>query len=44
MAVYCRLWLLALTGTTSWIGGNRILSGALPVEELQKAIAAARNT
>ncbi|WP_415640350.1 DsbA family protein [Sphingomonas paucimobilis] len=34
---------LGLTGTPSWIVGNRILSGALPVEQLQKAIADARN-
>lgn len=34
---------LGLTGTPSWIVGNRILSGALPLEELQKAVAEARN-
>ena len=34
---------LGLTGTPSWIVGNRILSGALPLEQLQKAIADARN-
>ena len=34
---------LGLNGTPSWIVGNRILSGAQPIEELQKAIAAARN-
>ena len=33
---------LGLTDTPSWIVGDRILSGALPVEDLQKAIAAAR--
>ncbi|MET4897529.1 DsbA family protein [Sphingomonadaceae bacterium jetA1] len=34
---------LGLTGTPSWIVGRRILSGALPLEQLQKAIADARN-
>lgn len=33
---------LGLTGTPSWVIGNRVLSGALPLEELQKAIATAR--
>lgn len=34
---------LGLNGTPSWIVGGRILSGALPIEQLQKAIADARN-
>ncbi|WP_343525803.1 DsbA family protein [Sphingomonas sp.] len=34
---------LGLNGTPSWIVGNRVLSGALPIEQLQKAIADARN-
>ena len=33
---------LGMTGTPSWVIGNRVLSGALPIEELEKAIAAAR--
>ncbi len=33
---------LGVTGTPTWVVGNRVLSGALPIEELQKAIAAAR--
>ena len=33
---------LGMTGTPSWVIGDRVLSGALPVEELEKAIAAAR--
>lgn len=33
---------LGLTGTPSWVIGDRVLSGALPLEELQKAVAAAR--
>jgi protein-disulfide isomerase len=33
---------LGMTGTPSWVIGDRVLSGALPLEELQKAIAAAR--
>ncbi|NYD90592.1 DsbA family protein [Sphingomonas melonis] len=33
---------LGMNGTPSWVVGNRVLSGALPVEELEKAIAAAR--
>ena len=33
---------LGMTGTPSWVVGDRVLSGALPVEELEKAIAAAR--
>ncbi|MGU3315627.1 DsbA family protein [Sphingomonas sp. M6A6_1c] len=33
---------LDMNGTPSWVVGNRVLSGALPVEELEKAIAAAR--
>ncbi|SEN79835.1 Protein-disulfide isomerase [Sphingomonas gellani] len=33
---------LGINGTPSWIIGNRVLSGALPLEELQRAVAAAR--
>lgn len=33
---------LGMNGTPSWVVGNRVLSGALPIEELEKAIAAAR--
>ncbi len=33
---------LGVTGTPSWVIGDRILSGALPVEELKRAIAATR--
>jgi protein-disulfide isomerase len=33
---------LGVTGTPTWVVGDRVLSGALPLEELQKAIAAAR--
>jgi len=33
---------LGMTGTPSWVIGDRVLSGALPIEELQRAIAAAR--
>ena len=33
---------LGVTGTPSWVVGDRVLSGALPLEELQKAVAAAR--
>lgn len=33
---------LGVTGTPAWVVGDRMLSGALPIEELQKAIAAAR--
>lgn len=33
---------LGMNGTPSWVVGDRILSGALPVEELEQAIAAAR--
>ncbi len=33
---------LGMSGTPSWVIGNRVLSGALPIEELEKAIAAAR--
>jgi protein-disulfide isomerase len=33
---------LGLNGTPSWIIGNRVFSGAAPLEELQKAVAAAR--
>lgn len=33
---------LGLTGTPSWVIGNKVVSSALPLEELQKAVAAAR--
>ena len=33
---------LGLNGTPSWIIGTRVFSGAAPLEELQKAVAAAR--
>jgi len=33
---------LGFTGTPSWVVGDQVLSGALPPEELAKAIAAAR--
>ncbi|MDE0877982.1 MAG: DsbA family protein [Sphingomonas bacterium] len=33
---------LGLTGTPSWVIGDRVLSGAMPIEELKRAIAAAR--
>jgi protein-disulfide isomerase len=33
---------LGMNGTPSWVVGNRVLSGALPIEEIEKAIAAAR--
>jgi protein-disulfide isomerase len=33
---------LGVTGTPSWVVGDRVLSGALPVEELKRAIAAVR--
>ena len=33
---------LGLTGTPSWVIGDRVLSGALPLADLQKAIADAR--
>ena len=33
---------LGVTGTPTWVVGDRVLSGTLPIEELQKAIAAAR--
>ena len=35
---------LGLTGTPSWVIGDRVLSGALPLDDLQKAIAEARKT
>lgn len=35
---------LGITGTPSWVVGDRVLSGALPQEELQRAIAAARGS
>jgi protein-disulfide isomerase len=34
---------LGLTGTPSWVVGDRILSGALPIDELKRAIAQARS-
>ncbi len=33
---------LGMTGTPAWVVGDRVLSGALPIEEFEKAIAAAR--
>ena len=33
---------LGMNGTPSWVVGDRILSGALPIEEIEKAIRAAR--
>ena len=33
---------LGVNGTPSWVIGDRVLSGALPLEELQRAVAAAR--
>lgn len=33
---------MGLTGTPSWVIGNRVISAALPLDELQKVIAAAR--
>jgi protein-disulfide isomerase len=33
---------LGMTGTPSWVVGDRVLSGALPVDQLASAIAAAR--
>eukprot|EP01037_Dinobryon_pediforme_P025977 gene25977-28333_t len=33
---------LGMTGTPSWVIGNKVVSSALPLEELQKAIAEAR--
>lgn len=33
---------LGLTGTPSWVIGRKVVSSALPLEELQKAVAAAR--
>jgi protein-disulfide isomerase len=35
---------LGMTGTPSWVVGDRVLSGALPVEDLKRAIAAARSS
>ena len=35
---------LGVTGTPTWIVGDRLTAGALPVEELKKAIAAARGS
>ena len=33
---------LGLTGTPSWVIGDRVLSGAMPLDELKRAIATAR--
>ena len=33
---------LGMTGTPSWVIGNKVVSSALPLEELQKAVAEAR--
>ncbi|MDP1028378.1 DsbA family protein [Sphingomonas sp. KR1UV-12] len=33
---------LGVSGTPSWVVGDRVLSGALPIEELERAIAEAR--
>lgn len=33
---------LGMTGTPSWVVGDRMLSGAVPIDDLEKAIAAAR--
>jgi protein-disulfide isomerase len=33
---------LGITGTPSWVVGDRVLSGAVPIEQLQDAITAAR--
>jgi len=33
---------MGLTGTPSWVIGDRVVSSALPLEELQKAVAAVR--
>ena len=33
---------LGVTGTPSWVIGDRVLTGTLPLEELQRAVAAAR--
>lgn len=33
---------LGMTGTPSWVIGDRVLSGALPIDRMQAAIAAAR--
>ena len=33
---------LGMSGTPSWVVGDRILSGAQPLETLEAAIAAAR--
>lgn len=33
---------IGVTGTPAWVIGNEVLSGALPIEEMQRAIAAAR--
>lgn len=33
---------LGMTGTPSWVVGDRVLSGALPIEEIEQAITAAR--
>ena len=33
---------LGMTGTPSWVVGDRVLSGALPLDQLKEAVAAAR--
>ena len=33
---------LGISGTPAWVIGNRVLSGALPLDRLQEAVAAAR--
>lgn len=33
---------LGITGTPSWVVGDRVLSGAVPIDQLQEAIATAR--
>ncbi|WP_374942351.1 DsbA family protein [Sphingomonas sp.] len=35
---------LGLTGTPSWVVGDRVLAGALPIEQIEAAIAAARRS
>ena len=34
---------LGMTGTPSWVIGDRVISGALPIDKLKEAIAAARS-
>ncbi len=35
---------LGITGTPSWVVGDQVLTGALPIDQLQAAIARARAT